>query len=64
MSGRPTKRGRQSQANKRGQAGSVSRGNSAGRGDGASSSARGRGTRLPFFSAAGRVEPQHAEDLV
>ncbi|PIO11155.1 hypothetical protein AB205_0077800, partial [Aquarana catesbeiana] len=52
MSGRPTRRSRQSQANKRGQAGSVSKGNSAGRGDGASS------------SAPGRVEPQHAEDLV
>ncbi|PIO12570.1 hypothetical protein AB205_0143540 [Aquarana catesbeiana] len=52
MSGRPTRRGRQSQANKRGQAGSVSRGNSVGRGDGASS------------SAPGRVEQQHAEDLV
>ncbi|PIO29600.1 hypothetical protein AB205_0146400, partial [Aquarana catesbeiana] len=52
ISGRPTRRGRQSQANKRGQAGSVSRGNSAGRGDGASS------------SAPGRVELQHAEDLV
>ncbi|PIO10034.1 hypothetical protein AB205_0093210, partial [Aquarana catesbeiana] len=52
MSGRPTRRGRQSQANKRGQAGSVSRGNSAGLGDGASS------------STPGRVEPQHAEDLV
>ncbi|PIO33270.1 hypothetical protein AB205_0049830, partial [Aquarana catesbeiana] len=52
MSGRPTRRGRQSQANKRGQAGSVSRGNSAGRGYGASS------------SAPGRVEPQHAKDLV
>ncbi|PIO24331.1 hypothetical protein AB205_0174750 [Aquarana catesbeiana] len=52
MSGRPTRRGRQSQANKRGQAGSVSRGNSAGCGHGASS------------SAPGRVEPQHAEDLV
>ncbi|PIO26653.1 hypothetical protein AB205_0105110, partial [Aquarana catesbeiana] len=52
MSGRPTRRGRQSQANKRGQAGSVSRGNSAGLGHGASS------------SAPGRVEPQHAEDLV
>ncbi|PIO16604.1 hypothetical protein AB205_0219620 [Aquarana catesbeiana] len=64
MSGRPTRRSRQSQANKRGQAGSVSRGNSAGRGDSASSSARGRGTRLSFFSAAGRVKPQHAEDLV
>ncbi|PIO12938.1 hypothetical protein AB205_0032560, partial [Aquarana catesbeiana] len=51
MSGRPTRRGRQSQANKRGQAGSVSRGNSAGRGDGASS------------SAPGHFEPQHAEDL-
>ncbi|PIO24166.1 hypothetical protein AB205_0192300, partial [Aquarana catesbeiana] len=38
--------------NKRGQAGSVSRGNSAGRGDGASS------------SAPGRLETQHAEDLV
>ncbi|PIO14804.1 hypothetical protein AB205_0146060, partial [Aquarana catesbeiana] len=49
MSGRPTRRGTQSQANKRGQAGSVS---SAGRGDGASS------------SAPGHVEPQHAEDLV
>ncbi|PIO27784.1 hypothetical protein AB205_0160220, partial [Aquarana catesbeiana] len=64
MSGRPTRRGRQSQANKRGQAGSVSRGNSAGRGDGASSSARGSGTCLSFFSAAGHVEPQHTEDLV
>ncbi|PIN95034.1 hypothetical protein AB205_0028600, partial [Aquarana catesbeiana] len=52
MSGKPTRRGRQSQANKRGQAGSVSRGNSAGRGHGASS------------SAPGRVEPQHTEDLV
>ncbi|PIO32867.1 hypothetical protein AB205_0107570, partial [Aquarana catesbeiana] len=52
MSGRPTRRGRQSQANKRGQAGSVSGGNSAGRVDGASS------------SAPGRVEPQHAEDFV
>ncbi|PIO15063.1 hypothetical protein AB205_0046560, partial [Aquarana catesbeiana] len=52
MSGRPTRRGRQSQANKRGQAGSVSRGNSAGHGHGA------------FSSAPGRVEPQHAEDLV
>ncbi|PIO13060.1 hypothetical protein AB205_0077750, partial [Aquarana catesbeiana] len=52
MSGRPTSSGRQSQANKRGQAGSVSRGNSAGRGDGASS------------SAPGRVDLQHAEDLV
>ncbi|PIN99568.1 hypothetical protein AB205_0188900, partial [Aquarana catesbeiana] len=52
MSGRPTRRGRQSQANKRGQAGSVSRGNSAGRGDRESS------------SAPGCVEPQHAEDLV
>ncbi|PIO41166.1 hypothetical protein AB205_0028290, partial [Aquarana catesbeiana] len=52
MSGRPTRRGRQSQANKRGQAGSVSRGNSAGCGDGASS------------SAPGHVELQHAEDLV
>ncbi|PIO26885.1 hypothetical protein AB205_0021380 [Aquarana catesbeiana] len=52
MSGRPTRRGRQSQANKRGQAGSVSRGNSACRGHGASS------------SAPGCVEPQHAEDLV
>ncbi|PIO15728.1 hypothetical protein AB205_0198990, partial [Aquarana catesbeiana] len=64
MSGRPTRRGRQSQSNKRGQAGSVSRGNSAGRGHCASSSARGCGTCLAFFSAAGRVEPQHAEDLV
>ncbi|PIO35023.1 hypothetical protein AB205_0052310 [Aquarana catesbeiana] len=52
MSGRPTRRGRQSQANKSWQAGSVSRSNSAGHGDGASS------------SAPGRVEPQHAEDLV
>ncbi|PIO12759.1 hypothetical protein AB205_0169890, partial [Aquarana catesbeiana] len=52
MSGRPTWRDRQSQANKREQAGSVSRGNSAGRGHGASS------------SAPARVEPQHAEDLV
>ncbi|PIO40969.1 hypothetical protein AB205_0065230, partial [Aquarana catesbeiana] len=52
MSGRPTRRGRQSQANKRGQADSVSRGKRAGRGDGASS------------SAPGRVEPQHVEDLV
>ncbi|PIO10666.1 hypothetical protein AB205_0010050, partial [Aquarana catesbeiana] len=64
MSGRPTRRGRQSQANKRGQAGSVSRGNSAGRGNGASSSARGRGTHLSFFSVAGCIELQHAEDLV
>ncbi|PIO23201.1 hypothetical protein AB205_0065910 [Aquarana catesbeiana] len=52
MSGRPTRRGRQSQANKRGQADYVSRGNSAGRGDGAS------------LSAPGCVEPQYAEDLV
>ncbi|PIO09523.1 hypothetical protein AB205_0113770, partial [Aquarana catesbeiana] len=52
MSGRPTRRGRQSQANKRGEAGTVSRGNSDGRGDSASS------------SAPGRVELQHAEDLV
>ncbi|PIO40764.1 hypothetical protein AB205_0020230, partial [Aquarana catesbeiana] len=52
MFGRPTWRGRQSQANKRGQAGSVSRGNSAGHGHGA------------FSSAPGHVEPQHAEDLV
>ncbi|PIO08936.1 hypothetical protein AB205_0158230, partial [Aquarana catesbeiana] len=52
MSGRPTRRGRQSQANKRGQAGSVSRGNSAGRGRGATS------------SAPGRVELQHVEHLV
>ncbi|PIO05118.1 hypothetical protein AB205_0181340, partial [Aquarana catesbeiana] len=37
---------------------------SAGHGDGASSSAHDRGTRLAFFSAAGHVEPQHAEDLV
>ncbi|PIO11841.1 hypothetical protein AB205_0013150 [Aquarana catesbeiana] len=64
MSGRPTRRGRQSQANKRGQAGSVSRGNSAGRRDGAFSSACGRVTCLAFFSAAGHVEPQHVEDLV
>ncbi|PIO27938.1 hypothetical protein AB205_0044570 [Aquarana catesbeiana] len=52
MSARPRRRDRQSPANKRGQAGPVSRGNSAGRGHGASS------------SAPGRVEPQHAEDLV
>ncbi|PIO28233.1 hypothetical protein AB205_0032600, partial [Aquarana catesbeiana] len=52
MSGRLTRRGRQSQANKREQAGSVSRGNSAGCGDGASS------------SAPGHVEQQHVEDLV
>ncbi|PIO13678.1 hypothetical protein AB205_0130970 [Aquarana catesbeiana] len=64
MSGRPTRRGRQSQANKRGQAGSVSRGNSAGCGHGASSSALGHGACLSFFSAAGRVEPQHAKELV
>ncbi|PIO29381.1 hypothetical protein AB205_0012740 [Aquarana catesbeiana] len=52
MSGRPTRRGRQPQANKRGKAGSVSRGNSAGHGNSASS------------SAPGRVEQQHVEDLV
>ncbi|PIO11071.1 hypothetical protein AB205_0214810 [Aquarana catesbeiana] len=52
MTGRPTRRGRQSQANKRGQAGSVSRDTSAGRGDSASS------------SAPSHVETQHAEDLV
>ncbi|PIO24675.1 hypothetical protein AB205_0102450, partial [Aquarana catesbeiana] len=62
MSGRPTRSDRQSQAKKRGQAGPVSRGNSAGRGH--SASARSRGTRLSFFSAAGRFEPKHAEDLV
>ncbi|PIO26448.1 hypothetical protein AB205_0016550, partial [Aquarana catesbeiana] len=64
MSGRPPRRGRRSQATKRGQAGSVSTVNHAGRGHGASS-AHGRGARLSFFSAAGRViEPQHAEELV
>ncbi|PIO12087.1 hypothetical protein AB205_0074780, partial [Aquarana catesbeiana] len=42
----------------------VSRGNSAGLGDVASSSAHGHGTRLSFFLAAGRVEPQHAKDLI
>ncbi|PIO13822.1 hypothetical protein AB205_0200190, partial [Aquarana catesbeiana] len=52
MSGRTTRRGKQSQANKRGQADSVSKGNSAGRGHGASS------------SAPGCDEPQHAKDLV
>ncbi|PIO12694.1 hypothetical protein AB205_0099370, partial [Aquarana catesbeiana] len=46
MSGRPTRRGRCSQATKRGQAGSVSTANIAGHGH------------------AGRVEPQHAEELV
>ncbi|PIO11741.1 hypothetical protein AB205_0114490, partial [Aquarana catesbeiana] len=47
---------------KRGQGGSAV--DSAGCGHGASS-ARGRGARLSFFSAAGRViEPQHAEELV
>ncbi|PIO35510.1 hypothetical protein AB205_0067030 [Aquarana catesbeiana] len=51
MSGRPPRKGRYSQATKRGQAGSVSTANSAGRGHGAS-------------SAPGRVEPQHAEELV
>ncbi|PIO29726.1 hypothetical protein AB205_0144920 [Aquarana catesbeiana] len=51
MSGRPTRRGKHSQATKRGQAGSVSTANIAGHGHGAS-------------SAPGRVEPQHAEELV
>ncbi|PIO05387.1 hypothetical protein AB205_0107410 [Aquarana catesbeiana] len=51
MSGRPPRRDRHLQATKRGQAGSVSTANSAGRGHGAS-------------SAPGRVEPQHAEELV
>ncbi|PIO24761.1 hypothetical protein AB205_0021960, partial [Aquarana catesbeiana] len=51
MSGRPTRRGIRSQATKRGQAGSVSAANIAGRGHSAS-------------SASGRVEPQHAEELV
>ncbi|PIO34552.1 hypothetical protein AB205_0056390, partial [Aquarana catesbeiana] len=51
MSGRPPWKGRCSQATKRRQAGSVSTANSAGRGHGAS-------------SAPGRVEPQHAEELV
>ncbi|PIO34747.1 hypothetical protein AB205_0194040, partial [Aquarana catesbeiana] len=51
MSGRPTRRGRCSQATKRGQAGSVSTANIAGHGHGAS-------------SASSRVEPQHAEELV
>ncbi|PIO23891.1 hypothetical protein AB205_0091390 [Aquarana catesbeiana] len=64
MSGRPPRRGRRSQATKRGQAASVSTVNSGGRGHG-SSSAGGRGARLSFFSAAGRViEPEHAEELV
>ncbi|PIO14925.1 hypothetical protein AB205_0174790, partial [Aquarana catesbeiana] len=63
MSGRPTRRGRCSQATKSGQAGSVSTANIAGHGHSASS-ARGCGARLSFFSAAGRVEPQHAEELV
>ncbi|PIO14935.1 hypothetical protein AB205_0012650 [Aquarana catesbeiana] len=53
MSRRPPRRGRCSQATKRGKAASVSTVNS------------GRGTRLSFFTAAGRViEPQHAEELV
>ncbi|PIO14926.1 hypothetical protein AB205_0174790, partial [Aquarana catesbeiana] len=51
MSGRPTRRGRCSQATKSGQAGSVSTANIAGHGHSAS-------------SAPGRVEPQHAEELV
>ncbi|PIO35512.1 hypothetical protein AB205_0046020, partial [Aquarana catesbeiana] len=52
------------QTTKRGQASSVSTVNSAGRGHGASS-AGGRGARLSFFSAAGRViELEHAEELV
>ncbi|PIO28757.1 hypothetical protein AB205_0084030, partial [Aquarana catesbeiana] len=51
MSGRPARRGRCSQATKRGQAGSVSTANIAGRGHSAS-------------SAPGRVEPQHAEELI
>ncbi|PIO29727.1 hypothetical protein AB205_0144920 [Aquarana catesbeiana] len=63
MSGRPTRRGKHSQATKRGQAGSVSTANIAGHGHGASS-ARGCRAHLSFFSAAGRVEPQHAEELV
>ncbi|PIO29848.1 hypothetical protein AB205_0202960, partial [Aquarana catesbeiana] len=64
MSGRPPRRGRRLQATKRGQAASVSTINSGGRGPGASS-AGGRGARLSFLSAAGRViEPQHAEELV
>ncbi|PIO28469.1 hypothetical protein AB205_0043560, partial [Aquarana catesbeiana] len=64
MSGRSPRRGRRSQATKRGQAGSVSTVNSAGQGHGASS-AGGRGARLSFFFAAGRViEAQHAEELV
>ncbi|PIO31653.1 hypothetical protein AB205_0085470, partial [Aquarana catesbeiana] len=63
MSGRPTRRGRCSQATKRGQAGSVSTANIAGHGHGASS-ARCRGARLSFYSAPGHVEPQHAEELV
>ncbi|PIN97958.1 hypothetical protein AB205_0088910 [Aquarana catesbeiana] len=63
MSGRPTRRGRCLQATKRGQAGSVSTANIAVRGHGASS-ASGHGAYLCFFSAAGRVEPQHAEELV
>ena len=60
MSGRTTKRSRES----RGQAGSASRGNNAGGGHGASSSARGRWACSSFFSGAGRVEPQHADKLV
>ncbi|PIO12455.1 hypothetical protein AB205_0124380 [Aquarana catesbeiana] len=64
MSRRPHRRGRRSQATKSGQAGSMSTVNSAGHGHDASS-ACGRGARLSFFSAAGRViEPQHAEELV
>ncbi|PIO25995.1 hypothetical protein AB205_0214500, partial [Aquarana catesbeiana] len=64
MSGRPPRRGRRSQASKRGQAGSVPTVNSAGCGHGASS-AGGRGARLSFFPAAGRViKLGHAEELV
>ncbi|PIO09443.1 hypothetical protein AB205_0092390 [Aquarana catesbeiana] len=58
MSGRPPRRGRCSQATKRGQAGSVSTANSAGRVHGRGHSGHGAS------SAPGRVEPQHAEELV
>ncbi|PIO26889.1 hypothetical protein AB205_0197820, partial [Aquarana catesbeiana] len=63
MSGRPPRRSRCSQTTKRGQSGSVSTANSAGHRHDAFS-AHGHGARLSFFSAAGRVDPQHAEELV
>ncbi|PIO13008.1 hypothetical protein AB205_0099910, partial [Aquarana catesbeiana] len=63
MSGRPPRKGKRSQAIKRGQAFSVSTANSAGHGHGASS-AHGHGAHLSFFSTAGHVKPQHAEELV